>query len=148
MRPVPTVPVALVLVLILGLGTTACGGRSYCDTLKADRSEFAAMNDADSPVALLDHRTMLHDLAEKAPNDLSDEWHTFLAAVDALHEALAKAGVNPADFASGKPPTGLSASDRQAIAEAADGLSQPDTVAASQGIDQQARDVCKVNLGS
>lgn len=137
--------------LVLGLGATGCGGSSvddYCSALKADRKQFAAIGDASSPAAALDSLPMLHDLAKKAPQDIADDWHTFLAALDALQQALHQAGVKASDFQDGKPPAGLSATDRQAITEAADGLSQQDTVAAGQTIDQEARDVCKVNLGS
>ena len=141
---------AALVALALLCGTSACGSKvdDYCSALKADRGAFADMAGGDGAVAVLTHRDLLHNLGDKAPDDLSDEWHTFLAAVDNLDAALKKAGVKPSEFTNGKPPAGLDAKDRQAIAEAADGLSQPDTVAAAQGIDAEARDVCKVNLGS
>ena len=51
------------------------------------------------------------------------------------------------DFKGGKPPAGLSPADKQAIADAAYRISSDDVVASASGIEQQARDVCKVNLG-
>jgi guanylate kinase len=47
----------------------------------------------------------------------------------------------------GTPPAGLSAAQRTAITQAADHLSSDSTVSAAAGIDQQARDVCKIQLG-
>ena len=47
----------------------------------------------------------------------------------------------------GKAPAGLSKEDQQAIAEAAGQITTEEVIAAASGIEQQARDVCKVNLG-
>jgi hypothetical protein len=126
-----------------------CGGGvdAYCGDLRSHQKEMAAMIDSSSPSAMLDHRSMLHDLADKAPEDLKDEWQLFNGALDDLDQAIADAGVKASDFADGKPPAGLSASEQKAIAEAADRISSDDVVAAANGIEQQGRDVCKVNLG-
>ena len=68
---------------------------------------------------------MMHDLADKAPEDLVDEWQAFLGALDDLDKALKDAGVKPADFQNGKPPAGLSDADQKAIAAAATQLAPP-----------------------
>jgi hypothetical protein len=119
----------------------------YCSALSGDRKQFAAMIADGSPTALVTNLPMLEDLAGKAPDDLSDEWQAFLAAIRGLHDALADAGVAPSAFRDGKPPAGLDEADRTAIREAADQLSSDPTVQAASGIDQEARDVCKINLG-
>jgi hypothetical protein len=90
---------------------------------------------------------MLRDLAEKSPDDLSDEWQTYLRAIEGLDKAIKDAGVKPSDFDGGKVPAGLSKEDQQAIAEAAGQITTEEVIAAATGIEQQARDVCKVNLG-
>jgi hypothetical protein len=90
---------------------------------------------------------MLHELADKAPRDLTDEWQVFLGALDGLEKALTDAGAKPSDFRDGRPPAGLSATDRKAIVDAADQVSSADVSQAASGIEQQGRDVCKVNLG-
>ena len=90
---------------------------------------------------------MLHDLAEKSPRDLTDEWQVFLRALDDLDQAIKDAGVKPSDFEDGKPPAGLSAAETKAITDAASRIRTDDVVQASSGIEQQGRDVCKVNLG-
>ena len=105
------------------------------------------MTASGSPSALLDGLPMLRDLAEDSPDDLADEWQTLIRALDGLDDAIREAGVEPADFQDGKPPAGLSASDQKAIADAAGQIGADEVVQATSGIEQQARDVCKVNLG-
>jgi hypothetical protein len=136
--------------LVLSLATTGCGGSQedrYCTALKGDRVEFAAMVGDGSPTALVTHLAMLEELAGKAPDDLGDEWQAFLTPIRGLRDVLHDAGVAPSDYHDGTPPAGLSAAQRTAISQAADHLASDSTVSAATGIDQQARDVCKVNLG-
>jgi hypothetical protein len=127
----------------------ACGGGGdeYCSAMSADQKLFAQMEDDPSGVGLLAHRTALHRLGDQAPDDLSDEWQTFLGAVDAFAKVLDDAGVRPGDFVDGQPPAGLSTDERTRIAHAASELASPDVVDAADGIEQQAKDVCKLQLG-
>ena len=128
-------------------GVAATSVDDYCSDLRGDQKEIADMIESDSPSSLLSHLPMLHDLADKSPDDLDDEWQVFLSALDSLEKAIKEAGVKPSDFQDGKPPAGLSAADRQAIADAANQIRSDEVVQAASGIEQQARDVCKVNLG-
>jgi hypothetical protein len=140
--------VALAVALLAPLA--GCGGNSiddYCNDLSAHRKQFAEMVESTSPTALLSHLSMLHDLADKAPEDLADEWQTFNGALDDLDKAIKDAGVKPSDFKDGKPPAGLSATETRAIADAATQVETDDVVQAASGIEQQGRDVCKVNIG-
>ena len=105
------------------------------------------MLESESSSALLGNLPMLHDLAEKSPDDLSDDWQTYLRAVEGLDDAIKDAGVKPSDFNGGKAPSGLSQADQKAIAEAAGQITTEEVITAASGIEQQARDVCKVNLG-
>lgn len=105
------------------------------------------MRVAGTPSALLGKLPLLHDLADRAPADVADEWQTFLGALDGLSEALDTAGIEASDFTGGKPPAGLSVADRAGIATAVQQISSDDVVQAANGVEQQARDVCKVNLG-
>ena len=134
---------------VLALGVTSCGDqeKSYCAALSADQELFAAMADDTSGLALLKHRTALHQLADKAPSDLGDEWQTFLGAVDAFAKTLGDAKVKPGDFVDGQAPAGLDPAVRARIAGAANELSSDDVVQAADGIEQQAKDVCKLQLG-
>jgi hypothetical protein len=138
------------LAAVLLLGSTGCGGdpeKDYCAALKGDQRLFAEMQDDTSGLALLQHRSALHQLATKAPDDLTDEWQTFLGAIDAFARTLDDVGVRPGDFVGGQPPAGLSAADRTLIANAASELSSADVAEAANGIEQHAKDVCKLQLG-
>jgi hypothetical protein len=143
-RTAGTVAVALLLT-VSGCGESRI--ESYCHDLGEHRKQIAAMLDSSSPGALFQRLDLMRDLAGKAPSDLQDEWQTFLQAVEDLDKALRDAGVKPSDFRGGKPPSGLTPSDQKAIVDAADQLSSDDVVSAASGIEQQARDVCKINLG-
>jgi hypothetical protein len=138
-----------VLGVLLLLAPQGCGDeeKSYCAAMSADQQVFAEMQDDSSGLGLLEHRGTLDKLGDQAPDDLRDEWQTFLGAVDAFARTLDEAGVAPGDFVDGRPPAGLSATDRTRIAHAASELASPDVVQAADGIEQQAKDVCKLQLG-
>jgi hypothetical protein len=145
-RLLPAVGVTAALLL----GSAGCGADSekeYCNALKADQETFSVMQEDASGLALLRHVTLLHRLAAKAPDDLSDEWQVLLGALDSFSRTLDEVGVSPDDFVGGKPPAGLSAADQTRIADAADVLSSTDVVDAANGIEQHAKDVCKLQLG-
>ncbi|MET0839964.1 MAG: hypothetical protein ABWY19_14345 [Marmoricola sp.] len=137
-------------VVALLLSLAACGENdvdSYCSDLTSARKELAEMVNSDSASALLGNLPLLHDLADAAPEDVADEWQVFLRALDGLDQSLEDAGVEPSDFVDGKPPEGLSAADGKGIADAVAQVQSEEVVAAANGIEQQGRDVCKVNLG-
>jgi hypothetical protein len=138
---------ALVVALLLPLAGCGDPGKDYCNALQSHNKDIAAMVGSDSPAALLSGLPTLRDLAKKAPDDLTDEWKTFIDALEGLAAAIRKAGFKPSDFKGGRPPQGLSVTDQKAIADAANQIGTADVVQASTGIEQQARDVCKVNLG-
>ena len=143
-------PLGVGLALAVLLPLTGCGGNdfdAYCGDLQRHQKEMAEMIDSASPTALLSHLPMLHELADKSPDDLADEWQTFVGALDHLEKVIEDAGVKPSDFTDGRPPAGLSEADRKAIVDAADQISADDVTSAASGIEQQGRDVCKVNLG-
>jgi len=137
------------LVVALLLPLAGCGDKTedYCSALEDHNKDIAEMVGSDSPDALLNGLPVLRDLGKKAPEDLTDEWQTFLGALDGLDDALRKAGVKAADFVDGKPPKGTGVREQKAIADAASQIGADDVVEASTSIEQQARDVCKVNLG-
>jgi len=137
------------LAVVLLAAPQACGDpeKDYCSALEADQQMFAEMQDDPSGLGLLKQRSALRRLADKAPDDLSDEWQTLLGALDSLATTLDETGVDPGDFVGGKPPAGLSAADRTRIGNAASELSSADVVEAANGIEQQAKDVCKLQLG-
>lgn len=138
------------LVSVLLLTTVSgCGdpGQDYCDALRKDQSQLDEMIGSTSVGALLSQLPLLRRLAEKAPDDLTDEWQRFLNAVESLHDALRNAGLSASDFKGGKVPDAVQGEERRSLIGAADELSSAEVVDAAQGIEAQARDVCKVNLG-
>lgn len=138
---------ALAVVLVSGVAACRDQETSYCSALKADQEMFATMQDDTSGLVLLNHRAKLHDLGDEAPDDLVDEWQTLLGAIDAFAKTLDDVGANPDDFVNGQTPAGLSESARARIEGAASELSSEDVVEAANGIEQQAKDVCKLQLG-
>ena len=138
-----------ILGALLMLLPQACGDEEsgYCSAMSADQKVFAEMQDDPGGIGLLAHRSTLHDLGKRAPDDLRDEWQTFLGAIDAFAATLHDAGVEPGDFVDGKPPASLGEAERTRIAHAASELASPDVVEAADGIEQQAKDVCKLQLG-
>lgn len=135
--------------VLLGTGLGACGDPidHYCEVIKEHRTELNEMVEAGTEFGLITHLPMLQELNDAAPDDLSDEWQVFLSAVKHLTEVIDETGHQPSDFADQKMPADLSAEQKAAITAAANRLSSEETVAATAAIDQQARDVCKVNLG-
>lgn len=135
------------VVLAVGL-LSGCGddGAAYCTQLQADQEELAEMSE--NPASgLVNNLPRLRNLADKAPDDLVDEWQTLINAVEQLDTALDEADVDPDDYRDGKPPKGLSAADQKAIGEAGAVLASEEVVVAAGGIEQQARDVCKLQMG-
>lgn len=138
----------LVLAAVLGLLATACGSTdpqvAYCAVAQRDQSVFT---DDGTGVSLVTNIAKLHEMAAVAPRDLTAPWQTFLTALEGLRAAIAKVGLKPRDFVHGVPPAGITASARLTIATAADRLGQDDVVAAAGAIEQEAKDVCKLQFG-
>ena len=138
------------LVAALAAGLLAgCGGdpkEEYCDAVKEHQTELSDLVSTGEPDALISGLDIFHDLQDKAPSDISDEWQQFVGRVEALRSALDDAGVDPATYDREHPPVGLSAADRAAIDAAAKELGSGTTLRALQDLDQQARDVCQTPL--
>ncbi|GAB3996721.1 hypothetical protein [Nocardioides marmoraquaticus] len=133
------------------LVVAACGGEpsvdDYCARLTEDRARLSEIVGSGDPAELLGNVALFDELRDEAPRDLRDEWDTLVAALQGLRTALDEAGVDPGDFQDGEPPDSLSGTERRAVVEAAGRIADPDVVAAASGIETQARDVCKINLG-
>lgn len=143
-------PARLALAVTLALGLGGCGstpGEEYCAVLSDRRAEFGELAASEDPAALLRAVPLLEDVRAVAPSDLKDEWQVFVNAVRGLRDALARAGVDPGDVADGRLPDRLDAAQRRDVTGAADLLASAEVRSAAQGIEDQARDVCKVDLG-
>lgn len=142
-------PVALLVAGAVLAAAAGCGGdpqEQYCDTLGSQQAELSDVLGGGGNDALIRALPIFHDLDDDAPSDLHDEWSTVIDAVERLRDALDDAGADPATYDRAEPPPGVSQGDRDAIDAAARGLSDPTTVSAFEGVQQQARDVCGTPL--
>ena len=125
----------------------ACGGNqedSYCSALSAKQQVFS---EDTTPSGFLDALPTLKSLGGKAPSDIAADWQTFLGAMETLNGAIKAAGVKPSDISDGKQPSGVTDAQWDAIKAAADGLSTEQVSDALENVDQEAKDVCKLQLG-
>jgi hypothetical protein len=132
--------------LVVPLGGCGDPTQAYCGSVADHRQQLAQIFNSGSPTALIDNLTLLKDVAGRAPADLTDEWQTFINAVENLDQAIHDADVSPSSFHHGRPPQGLSRAARRQIADAASQLASPQVVSAADGIVQQARDVCHLDI--
>ena len=136
-----------VALMLAGLmtGLTACG-QDYCDSVADHQAELTDLTASGSAAALLSALPVFQDLADGAPVDIADEWRTFLDPLEGLDAALRDADVDPATYDDKFLPAGLNDEQRQRIEDAAVVLADPAVVAAFDGVQQQAKDVCHTPL--
>ena len=145
-------PLALLVASTLLLGATACSETAddrraaYCAQVKKDSTTLSKDVAEGGPGAFVEVLPTLERLAKKAPSDLKDEWQTLLNALTGLQDALDATGLEPGDIKGGKLPRDLSRADKKLVREAASVLTTPEVVAATQGIEQHALDICKQPL--
>lgn len=135
---------ALLVVLLAGCGNSGPDYSQYCAVAKRYQGIFA---DDGTGLNLVTNVAKLKLIAAQSPDDLKDEWQTFLGAVEGLDSAVKSVGLKPTDFVNGKTPAGTPASSVETVIEAANRLSQPDVVDAANGIEQEAKDVCQLQFG-
>jgi hypothetical protein len=146
----PACAVALLAGLLVGCGGDDDGADgAYCSTLKEERAELTRLADrAGDPGTDVLTPTLeaLGRLRAASPSDLRDEWDTLYYAWDAMVDAVEEAGVEPGDYRPGQTPDGVSAADARRLGEVAAELSSTRVVDASRGLEDQARQVCGVEL--
>lgn len=140
--------VSAVLVLASGTGC-ATTTEKYCDALEAEQQtliDLARSADEAGGVSLADGLAIFEDLRDASPDDIRDEWDTFVFAWEGVVDAFEQAGTDPEDFRPGEVTPGVTAAQSEAIEGASAELGSPRVVDAGQGIQQHAKDVCKVDL--
>jgi hypothetical protein len=137
---------AVVLVAALLTGGCATDREQYCEAVEGHQRELTDITSQGGPTALLDALDIYRDLREQAPSDIEDEWQQVVESIEGLEQALEDAGVDPASYDPQDPPGGVTEEQRRAIATAADRVGSRETQEALQGVEQQARDVCKTPL--
>jgi len=151
MRRVRRPTVALVGLLLVA-STTSCASEteSYCAELQEQKQALTelASGSTDTDGSVLDETLeVFQDLRGAAPGDIEDEWSTLVFAYEALVEAFDAAGTTPGEYDPGSPPEGVSDAEARRIEGAAAELRSKRVVTAADGLQQHARDVCKVDLG-
>lgn len=142
---------AVALVVLLVLPVTGCSKSQdevrddYCAAVKEHSEDLIRLSDEGGPEAFAKMLPTLEELAAEAPEDLADEWSSYLDALRGWRDALDESGVEPADLAGGMPKD-LARDDKRRIRGAATVLRSPEVTAASEGIEQQALDVCGTPL--
>ena len=152
MRPVAPRLTGALLAGVLLAGAAGCSEtaedrrEAYCAQVKKDADDLSTAIAEGGPGAFLTVLPKLEGLADQAPSDLKDEWQTLLNALTGLEDALDATGLQPADIQDGSLPKGLPKADRVRVRDAASVLTTPEVVAATQGIEQHALDICKQPL--
>ena len=110
--------------------------------MEEHQAQLTDVTASGSPAALLEALPIFRDLQEQAPEDIEDDWTAFLDPLTELDDALRAADVDPAAYDPRNLPADLSDEERERIEAAGDELADPAVVAAFDGVQQQAKDVC------
>lgn len=137
---------ALAGVTALALMSCASEKEQYCQEVTAQQEGLTEVMNSGEQDLLIQALPAFEDLRAKALGDIRDEWDTVVTTIEELRDALAAAGVDPATYDAEEPPEGVSQEDRDRIAAAATELSSPQMLAAFEGVQQQAKDVCGTQL--
>jgi hypothetical protein len=141
------VPAAALVLTLLPLATGCSSDKDdYCGAVKDHQQELTEITSGGGQDALIRALDIFKDLQSKAPSDITDEWQQVVSRIETLEEALTAAGVDPSTYDRSNPPKGLSAEEKARIDAAARELGSGPTLAALQGLDQEARDVCQTPL--
>jgi hypothetical protein len=138
-----------VLLLVLPVAGCASEQEKYCSALTDEQKNLERLSaGSDDPGSGDLARTIdvFERLRAEAPDDMVDEWDTYVTALQALEKALDDAGADESMFSDGERPEGMSKDDYASISSAAVELRSTRVVQAAAGIENQARDVCKVDL--
>lgn len=140
----------LALTLVMPLGGCASDVEKYCAALeeqKSTLSDLAVRSGEPGSDVLGETLSVWRDLRDQAPGDVSDEWSTLVFALEGLQEAFEAAGTSPGEYDPASPPSGVTEAEADRLQDAAAELASPRVAAAGEGVQQHARDVCKVDLG-
>lgn len=149
----PRARTALAVALLLAVPLVGCANpqQEYCSALADEQKNLESLSAGAGDPGTGDlARTIdvFERLRAKAPEDMVDEWDTYVMALQSLERALADAGADESMFTNGVRPEGMSERDYAAISSAAVELRSTRVVEAAAGIQNQARDVCKIDLAA
>lgn len=131
--------------------SAACSSQTeqYCGALEENKQQIRdlAKSAQDQDGDLFgDSLEVFGELKAEAPDDVVDEWDTLIFALEGLDGALDDAGISAGEYQLGQRPPGVTEQEMTAIENAAEELRSEPVVAAGDGIEQHAIDVCKTDL--
>jgi len=138
------------LLTLAGLAGCASTTERYCGTLEDERqtlTDLAKASGRPDGDLFVDSLALFGKLRDASPDDVRDEWDTFVFAWEGMVDAFDRAGLSPAGYTPGETPPGVSAEQVDAITDASANLGSRRVLDAGTGIEQHARDVCDVDLG-
>jgi hypothetical protein len=100
-RPVLAATAVLAFGALAGCGSDTDGvGSAYCSDLETTRVNLATINGGDLS-ELVATTDQLHAVAAEAPQEVAEEWETFVGGFDAILAAFREAGFDSADDMAG-----------------------------------------------
>lgn len=138
------------VLLVSSLAGCASQTETYCSELKDQKqtlADLAVQAGRPGEDALTPTLEVWRGLRDESPDDIRDEWSTLVFALEGLVEAFDAAGTTPGEYNPASPPKGVTDAESQRLEDAAAELASGRVSAAGEGVEQHARDVCKVDLG-
>jgi hypothetical protein len=132
---------------------SGCGGGddAYCKELKADKAYFESFSSGSPDFEKLDDAfAKFHDLADKAPDEVADDWKVLDSGITTLEKALDDAGVKMSDLPKmqqGQVPEGADPAKLAELAPKLQELGDAKFEKAGDAIEKHAKDSCDVTLG-
>lgn len=149
------IPMAVASAVLLASSLGACSGgdggegSDYCKALEKAESEFSEVTRGNDFGQLDAAFGKMHELADKAPSDIADDWKKLEELITTLEEGLKDAGLSFSDIPKiqqGQTPEGLDPSKLQDLAAKMSTFAGPEFANASKAIEAHAKKTCKVDL--
>lgn len=136
---------AIAGVLLLGGAVAGCGGEAtYCESLKQADDDFSALTQSDVG-QIEDAFDAFHDLADKAPATVTDDWKLIDSAITGLEDAFDDAGLEFSDLSTPKPAD-ESADKVAGVTAAMKRFSADDFVTALDNVGAHAKSNCRIDF--
>lgn len=138
---------ALVAVVAVLAGCGDSTSSAYCEDFQAAQKEFDALSttDLDEIDAAF---TRLHELADEAPDAVTEDWQVFDETITEAETALTDAGLDLSDLSGildGEVPDEISADDLTEVNERFSAFNSDEMTEATESIEQHAQEVCGVD---
>jgi hypothetical protein len=139
--------------IVLAGGLASCSEdpeEAYCEAVREQSGkldDLAAEVDEPGTDVLGGTLESLRTMGAVAPPELDDEYTTVLNAFEALVDAVADAGIDPAEYDRKETLGELDPADARRLRQSAASLGSARVADASLGIEDHAEQVCGVDIG-